>query len=333
VEVSTVRDKRRLLGEEAWERVREAYLLEGRSAKWISEQPWGPSRPTVTRAIARGIDVRTPTGQAISKPPIESLKPAVQSAMRASKGAARVLAVVEAVATGDTETAAIAAEQPIRVPVHRTRGRRTLPPAQSAEPTGHPDEVEHDGITPKAVLRELARLDGAQTLIEETTMLRDGKATAYDVLLLAQAMVADGRIIQGKISAALAKLEIETPLDVLLAVKINSAITLAVDRGTRVMQRVLELERELLGDPRDATGATGAPGETFAMTEEEALAELRRCSHVAERYGVPFAVGSRAELPAQVVNQQDVRQEEPPHVFVSARDDEQGDASEQTDTE
>lgn len=303
---------------EIWERIRHAYLMDGRSNSWISEQEWAPSRPTVIRAINQGMTVRNLRGEPEEKPPIKGLKPAVQSTLRASKGAERVLAVVQAVTSGDGQAAAEQSAQVLPAPPRR---HRPLPPAH--EPAGYPaDSPDASGVTPTTVLRELARFDGAATIAEEAMMMRDGKATAYDVLLLARAMVADGRDLQAKIKTALAKLEIDTPLDILFAVKINTAITLAADRGTRVVQRVLELERELLGDPRDATGATGAPGETFAMTEEEALAELRRCSHVAERYGVPFAVGARAELPAVVTNQQDVR-EEAPHVFVPARDDEQ----------
>lgn len=325
MDTTTQADRRHLISEETWDRIRVAYLAEGRSAVWIAEQPWSPSRPTVIKVINKGIDVRALRGDAVRKPPLLSLKPAAQGALRASKGAARVLAVVEAVASGDKQTAGSIASEVIQAPQNERRKRKALPSGQPHQSTGHPaDSSDASGVTPTTVLRELARLDGAATIAEEAAMVRDGKVTAYDVLCLARTMVADGRVLQAKISAAVAKMQIETGMDVLLAVKINSAITLAADRATRVVERVLDLERELLGDPRDATGATGAPGETFAMTEEEALAEARRCAHTLERYGVPFAVGSRAEIPAVVENQQDV-QTDAPHVFVPARDDELGD--------
>lgn len=330
MDTTTQADRRHLISEETWDRIRVAYLAEGRSAVWIAEQQWSPSRPTVIKAINKGIDVRALRGEAVSKPPLLSMKPAAQGALRASKGAARVLAVIEAVATGDKQTAGTIASEVIQGPKNERASERrkpkALPSGQPHEPAGHPaDSSDGSGVTPTTVLRELARLDGAATIAEETAMMRDGKATAYETLVLARAMVRDGQTLQAKISAYIQTMTVTTPLDVLLGMKITGAITLASDRATRVVQRVLELERELLGDPRDATGATGAPGETFAMTEEEALAEARRCSHVLERYGVSFTVGGSAEIPAQVVNAQDVltnaKQEEPSHMFVPARDD------------
>lgn len=308
---------------ETWERIRHEFLMNRQSITWIAEQPWAPSKPTVLKAINQGMTVRTLQGVSEHKPPIKGMKPAVQSTLRASEGAARVLAVVQAAAAGDGDSAAKQAAQALPAPPAKRRRPPALPPAH--KPAGHPadlpDASDASGVTPTTVLRELARFDGAATIAEETIMMRDGKATAYETLMLAQTMVRDGQVLQAKISAYVQQMTVESPLDVLLGMKITGSITLAADRASRVVQRMLELERELLGDPRDATGATGAPGETFAMTEEEALAELRRCSHVAERYGVPFAVGSRAELPAVVMNQQDVR-EDAPHVFVPARDDE-----------
>lgn len=306
---------------ETWERIRHEYLMENRPIIWIAEQEWAPSRPTVIRAVNHATVVRDARGEPVQKPSIKSLQPAVQSTLRASAGAARVLSVVEAVAAGDGQSAAEQAAQVLPSPPPGPRRRPpALPPAH--EPAGHPvDSPDASSVTPTTVLRELARFDGAATIAEETAMMRDGKATAYETLMLASAMVRDGQTLQAKITAYIQTMTITTPLDVLFGVKITSAITLASDRATRVVQRVMELERELLGDPRDATGATGAPGETFAMTEEEAISEARRCAHTLGRYGVPFVVGGTAELPTQVVNQQDVR-EEPLHVFVPARDDE-----------
>ena len=307
---------KKLLELNVWERIRHCFLMERRSVLWIASQEWAPSRPTVTRAVSMGITVRDEQGGAHQKPPITSLAPSVQSVMRASEGAARVLSVVQAAASGDGQTAAQSAGHPLQLPPAKKKGRRAEP-----EQPGPADASAADGITPTTVLRELARFDGAETLAEEITMLREGKATAYEVLMLARAMVADGRIIQGKIATALATLKFDTPVDILFAVKINSAISLAADRATRVVQRSLELERELLGDPRDATGATGAPGEVFAMTSEEASAELRRCSHVAERYGLGFTVGGRAEIPVTVVTDEQDASKEHPSVFVGAHDE------------
>jgi hypothetical protein len=305
---------------DVWEKIKYAYLMDNWPLIWISEQPWAPSRPTVIKAVNQGIVVRNERGEVEHKPPIKGMKPAVQSTLRASEGATRVLAVVQAAAAGDGQTASEQASQPL--PPAKRRRPPALPPAN--EPAGHPaDSPDVSGVTPTTVPRELARFDGAATIAEETAMMRDGKATAYETLMLARAMVRDGQTLQAKITAYMQTMTVTTPLDVLLGMKITGAVTLAADRASRVVQRVLELERELLGDPRDATGATGAPGETFAMTEEEALAELRLCSHVAERYGVPFTVGARAELTVTATNQQDIPQEEPPHVFVGARDDEQ----------
>lgn len=323
---------KKLLEAEVWEKIRHAHLLERRSALWISNQQWAPSRPTVMRAINAGLSVRDVRGNVHKKPAIKTLEPSVQSAMRASEGAARVLAVVQAAGAGNGEAAAELAGQPLPMPAPARRLPAGRPPGATDQNEARAEVMpEPTGVTPETVLRELAHIDGAQTLAEETAMMREGKETAHDLLLLARSMVADGRAIHAKITAALGKIEILTPMDVLVAVKINSAIALTTDRATRVAERVMQLERELLGDPRDATGATGAPGETFAMSNEEALAELRRCSHVAERYGVTFAVGSLAELPAVVTNQQDIR-EEAPSVFVAARDDEQDDEPQQTAT-
>ena len=305
---------------ETWERIRHEFLMNRQSITWIAEQSWAPSKPTVLKAINQGMTVRTLQGVSEHKPPIKGMKPAVQSTLRASEGAARVLAVVQAAAAGDGHGASEQAAQVLPGPPAKRRRPPALPPAH--EPAGHPaDSQDVSGVTPTTVLRELARFDGAATIAEETAMMRDGKATAYETLMLARSMVRDGQVLQAKITAYMQTMTVTTPLDVLLGMKITGAVTLAADRASRVVQRVLELERELLGDPRDATGATGAPGETFAMSEEEALAELRRCSHVAERYGVPYVVGARAELLVTATNQQDIPPEEPPSVFVGARDD------------
>jgi hypothetical protein len=304
---------------ETWERIRHEFLMNRQSITWIAEQPWAPSKPTVLKAINQGMTVRTLQGVSEHKLPIKTLQPAVQSTLRASEGAARVLAVVQAAAAGDGQSAAEQAAQVLPAPPAKRRRPPALPPAN--EPAGHPtDSQDVSGVTPTTVLRELARFDGAATIAEETAMMRDGKATAYQTLMLAQTMVRDGQVLQAKISAYVQQMTVESPLDVLLGMKITGSITLAADRASRVVQRVLELERELLGDPKDALGATGAPGETFAMTEEEALAEARRCSHVLERYGVPFVVGARAELLVTATNGQDIREEQP-HAFVPARDD------------
>lgn len=314
-----VRTTKQTMTSDVWEKIKYAYLMDNRPIIWISEQPWAPSRPTVIKAVNQGIVVRNERGEVEHKQPIKGMLPAVQSTLRASEGAARVLAVVQAAAAGDGDSAAEQAAQVLPAPPAKRRRPSALPPAH--EPSGHPaDSQDASGVTPTTVLRELARFDGAATIAEETAMMRDGKATAYQTLMLAQTMVRDGQVLQAKISAYVQQMTVESPLDVLLGMKITGSITLAADRASRVVQRVLELERELLGDPKDALGATGAPGETFAMTEEEALAEARRCSHVLERYGVPFVVGARAELLVTATNEQDIR-EEAPSVFVGARDD------------
>ena len=291
--------------------------MENRTILWISEQGWAPSRPTVIKAVSKGIVVRTRTGEYVTKPPIRGMLPAAQAVVRASEGAARVLSVLDSVVVGDAHRAASDASEVIPLPYTR---RLTAHENAPSEPVAFDHAPpERAGATAETVLRELARVDGATAIAEEVRLTRAAKTTAGNMLAVTHGMLAVCDDLQRRVLAKVPQLQVENWMDVLMAAKIIGTVTLASDRATRVAARVLQLERELLGDPREAANASGAPGETFAMGEDEALAELRRCGHVAERYGVPFTAGATAELAATVV--QHNTQPDIPSVFVSARED------------
>jgi hypothetical protein len=300
-----------------WERVRDEYMA-GKAINWISAQTWAPSKPTVLKAVHHGVDVRMPNREVEPRPSLREMRINMQPAIRASEGAAKILSVIDAAVAGTTTELIHAATTP--------HTRRLTGPDVVVLDTDHPPGiggVDRSGATAETVLRELARVDGATAIAEEVRLTRAAKTNAQQMLEVTHGLLEACKDLKARVLAKVPSLPVDNWMDVLLASKIIGTVTLAADRATRTATRVLQLERELMGDPRDSANATGTPGETFAMTPEEALAELRRCSLVAERYGVPFAVGASAELAATVIQQDTLTDTAP--VFVAARDDEPDD--------